>query len=177
VNGLIGSYRPERKLLDIPSSEKDVFREQLLFALEGERKYSSAVLSDLNSLDSVWILLRNSGIFVRSARAEFEEIRSQMVDYYVGQCAPADCTLPLAYLLSYDRLVLLGHTDVMDRDDFLHLLLVLIKLPYLCPDRPLLGKRLTEYLVPYLMELIRDHDEQPYLEYYLTLFPEGDLVE
>lgn len=94
-----------------------------------------------------------------------------MADYYFQNCLTFESTLPLAYLLSYDRLVMLGHTDIIDRDDFLHLLLVLAKLPFLCPDRRLLSKKLTEYLTPYLLELVRDQSEEPFLEYYLTLFP------
>lgn len=41
----------------------DVFREQLLYALGGERKYSSEALADPSSLDCVWLLLRNSAIY------------------------------------------------------------------------------------------------------------------
>ena len=85
-----------------------MFREQLLFALAGERKFSTPVLSELNSLDSVWILLRNCGIFYRRDSAAFSEIHQQMIDYYMQNSSPTDSALPLAYLLSYDTLLLLG---------------------------------------------------------------------
>jgi hypothetical protein len=108
-NKSIKDYQPKQITVEFPNAERDVFREQLQFALAGERKYSSAVLSDLNSLDSVWILLRNSGIFSTDG-TDFEEIRGQMADYYTQNCRPAECALSLAYLLSYDRLALLGHS-------------------------------------------------------------------
>jgi hypothetical protein len=171
-NKLIQACRPERKEVHLANSEeRDIFREQLLFALAGERKYSSAVISDLNSLDSIWILLRNTGVFYCSEEATFEEIQQQMVEYYLANCRPADCVYFLAYLLSYDSLVRLGDNETLDRDDYLHLLVVLSRNPYLCTNRKLLFSKLTETLIPYLLELAREDGDEPLLEHYLTLLP------
>jgi hypothetical protein len=59
-----------------------VFREQIVFALSGERKYSSNAISELNSLDSIWILLRNTAIFYSEDGPLFDEIKEKMVEYY-----------------------------------------------------------------------------------------------
>jgi len=55
--------KPEKHFVQNDFEERDVFRDQLFYALGGERKYSSDVLSDPLTLDCVWILLRNTGIF------------------------------------------------------------------------------------------------------------------
>ena len=56
---------PKKVRIDNYSRKKtvDVFREQILYALGGERKYSSDVLSNPTTLDCVWVLLRNTGIY------------------------------------------------------------------------------------------------------------------
>jgi|JI6StandDraft_1071083.scaffolds.fasta_scaffold2013698_1 hypothetical protein len=36
-------------------SKTDVFRDQLIYALKGEPKYSNVILSDVTTLDFVWI--------------------------------------------------------------------------------------------------------------------------
>jgi len=41
----------------------DVFRDQLIYTLASEAKYSSDVIADPTTLDFVWILLRNLGTF------------------------------------------------------------------------------------------------------------------
>lgn len=41
----------------------DVFRDQLIYALTGKPKCSTTVLSDPFTLDAIWPLLRNTGMF------------------------------------------------------------------------------------------------------------------
>ncbi len=65
---------------------KDVFKEQLIYALKAEPKYSTDVLSDPTTLDFVWILLRNLGkvcvilgIFQGIQRENFESYKSKIL--------------------------------------------------------------------------------------------------
>lgn len=46
--------------------ETDVFRQQIMYTLIGENKYSSNILSDPFTLDGLWIFLRTTGIYYKN---------------------------------------------------------------------------------------------------------------
>lgn len=53
--------KPDKILMD--EQKRDAFQDQLIYALSGISKYASGALCDPNTLDIVWIFLRNVGIF------------------------------------------------------------------------------------------------------------------
>lgn len=59
--------RKESKISTVVNAtEKDVFYDQLIYALRGEHKFSSSILCSKATLDIVWLLLRTAGIFANS---------------------------------------------------------------------------------------------------------------
>ena len=163
----------------IDGSEKnklqDVFRDQLLYALGGERKYSSDVLSNPASLDCVWILLRNTGIYYATDSSEYDEIKAHMVEYYTFNRLERELVYFGAYLLDYDSLARSRENEMLDKDDLMHLLIVLHRYPSLMNNKPILEQRLTEYATSYALELAGEGREE--YVYYILMIPSSRLVE
>ena len=57
----IRDLRP--KMSSVMNETEDVFHRQLIYALKGIGQYSDDAICDPNTLDIVWIFLRNVGIF------------------------------------------------------------------------------------------------------------------
>jgi hypothetical protein len=106
----------------------------MIFCLNGETKYSSEALCGPQSLELVWLVLRTAGIFSSSERAsKFSELREGIVSGYRDCSYNPQLVRNMLYVLDYETVVKLGPNVLMNKDDYLHFLLVLAAFPGLAP--------------------------------------------
>ena len=55
--------KPRHAFLRPRADVQEVFYDQILFGLNGESKYSCEIMSQTQSLELVWVLLRTTAIF------------------------------------------------------------------------------------------------------------------
>lgn len=106
----------------------------------------------------------------------YDEMKNQMVDFYKCNNSPHEIVYFLAYLMDYDELARLGENETLDKDDYVHLLVLLDHYRFLNVDQKMVQVKLTENLVSYLLELTKQ-GSSPYLEYYISLIPKEKLLE
>jgi hypothetical protein len=98
----------------------------------------------------VWLALRTAGIYpLTEKNAKFGQLREGIVGGYRDCSYNSQLVRNMLYLLDYEAVVKLGPNVLMNKDDYLHFLLVLAAFPTLAPpalDRLLLEK-LTETIV------------------------------
>ena len=105
----------------------------------------------------------------------YDEMKDQMVEFYKSNNSPHEIVYFLAYLLDYNELARLGENETLDKDDYVHLLVLLDHYRFLTVDQKMVRVKLTENLVSYLLELTKQ-GSSPYLEYYLSLIPKEVLL-
>lgn len=98
-----------------------------------------------------------------------------MVEFYKRNNSPPEIAYFLVYLLDYDELARLGENETLDKDDYVHLLVLLDHYRFLTVDQKMIRLKLTENLISYLLELTKQ-GSSPYLEYYLSLIPKEVLL-
>jgi hypothetical protein len=124
---------------------KDAFYDQMIFCLNGEAKFSSEVLCEPQSLELVWMALRTAGIFSSGEKnGKFSQLREGIVGGYRDCSYNAQLVRNMLYLLDYESVVRLGPNVLMNKDDYLHFLLVLAAFPALAS--PALDRILLERL-------------------------------
>lgn len=98
----------------------------------------------------VWLALRTAGIYTLNEKnSRFNQLREGIVGGYRDCSYNSQLIRNMLYLLDYEAVVKLGPNVLMNKDDYLHFLLVLTAFPTLAPpalDRLLLEK-LTETIV------------------------------
>jgi hypothetical protein len=168
---------PQKIRIDNASKHRisDVFREQILYALGGKRSYSTDVITNPATLDCVWVLLRNTGIFYATDSKEYEEVKGQMMDYYLRNHMERELVYFGAYLLDYDTIARCRENEVLDKDDLVHLLIALYRYPSLINDHEMVEQKLTELAVSYAIELATEM-RSDYV-YYILMIPHSRLVE
>ena len=70
----------------------------------------------------------------------------------------------------------MGENESIDKDDYIHLLIMMTKYPFLLPEKQDISDRLAEAISSYAEELSKER-EKKYFEYYLTLLPSSIFVE
>lgn len=70
----------------------------------------------------------------------------------------------------------MGENESIDKDDYIHLLIMMTKYPFLLPEKQEISDRLAEAISSYAEELSKEKGKK-YFEYYLTLLPNSVFVE
>ena len=80
-----------------------------------------------------------------------------------------------AYLMDYDGLSKVKENEILDKDDLMHLLIVLQRYPSLVRNREDVEQKLADCALAYAIELASQNREE-YI-YYIMMIPESRLVE
>lgn len=92
-----------------------------------------------------------------------------MVDFYKSSDRQVQSLYFMIYLLDYDSVIKMGDNEILDKDDFIHFLIVLARYPRVFEDEAVIRNKLTETVISYSMELI--YQKNPAYIYYILQIP------